>query len=62
MDDGDGGDGGDLHGQYVVVGDYYGEVANVKDVFVVDFVRGRDRLVGVRSAVMEVQFEIRNQD
>jgi hypothetical protein len=61
-DGGDGGDGGDLHARYVVVGGYCGEVANVKDGFVVDSVRGRDRFEDVRSAALEVQSEIRSQD
>lgn len=61
--DGDGGgDGGGPHAQYVVVGGYCGEVANVKDAFAADFVRGRDRLEGVRSAGSEAEFEIRSRD
>lgn len=61
-DDGDGGGGGGLHARCVVVEGYYGEVVDVRDVFVAGFVRGRDRLEGVRSAAPEVQFEIGSQD
>ena len=56
---GDGGGGGGLHARRVVVeGD---EVVNGKDGFVVDSVRGRDRLEDVHSAGLEVQSEIRSQ-
>jgi len=60
--DGDGGDGDDLHARYVTVGGYCGEIADVKDVSVADFARGRDRSEGVHFVVWGVRLEIRSQN
>jgi hypothetical protein len=59
--DGHDGGGGGLREPYGTAEGWCGEVVNVRDVFVVGFERGCDRLEGVHS-VADVQAEIKSQN
>ena len=58
----DDGDDGGLHARDVIVGEYCGEVVDVKDEPAAGFAGGRDRSEGVHFFVWEVQAEIRSQN
>ena len=60
--DGDGDGGGDRRARGVIVVDYHGEVADVKDVSVADFVRGRDHSEGVHFVAWEARLETRSRN